>query len=343
MSNNTNTNNTNYITDVNDADVLFGRGSDVRAHPGNVRYRELLSARVHEYYAVKRNLKNGIVQEIVDYILTIEQGLFLKKIEAGTTEDKVTATPNNANTAGGVWVIADDHLVLEKTKQALRDCWNRLQQNNKEGEQEQQANSSSSSNTEEDEGEETEIEEEEEEDNEEDNNNGTARTKQQSANYFASRNLKRQPEVDNSSFMPQKKAAKIGDDHTIHSHTKKRPHKVPTNAKLDADPTSRYKALRVDILTERRWRNETRQQHGLDDSVQEQDYPLPDTLLERPVEHENTLLELELEDIRLQNKSLRESLRQERLRIVQQLSSSDASKKKQRQPEGHQLDSPCSI
>jgi hypothetical protein len=103
-----------YVTELNENDVLFGRGSGPNDHEGNVRFRKLVNSRKGEYMATShRQTKARIAREIVDSVLA-KNGRFLKKAEP--EESKVLGIPPGVD----AWLLVDDETIMEKAKQALR-------------------------------------------------------------------------------------------------------------------------------------------------------------------------------------------------------------------------------
>lgn len=83
-------------------DVLLGRGVATTRHPGNRRFRSIVSEHLTLYATSTKKQKMMISRSIVDRIR--EEGEFLEK-RAGTSS----------------WHAVDDRRALEKTAQALRD------------------------------------------------------------------------------------------------------------------------------------------------------------------------------------------------------------------------------
>jgi hypothetical protein len=106
--------NVEYITQLNQNDVLFGRGSGPNDHEGNIRFRTLVGERKAEYMATNhRQTKAKIAREIVSAVLD-KNGRFLKKLEPA--EAKELGVPKGVD----AYVCVDDETVMEKAKQALR-------------------------------------------------------------------------------------------------------------------------------------------------------------------------------------------------------------------------------
>ncbi|KAL7535112.1 hypothetical protein ACHAWF_005061 [Thalassiosira exigua] len=103
-----------YCLEVNENDVLCGRGSGPNDRVGNVEFRNLVLSRKAEYLAApSRDAKGRIASSIVDTVRA-RGGRFLKKL-----------APAQAKEAGfkrgvAVYELADEATVLEKTKQTLR-------------------------------------------------------------------------------------------------------------------------------------------------------------------------------------------------------------------------------
>jgi hypothetical protein len=105
-----------YITEVKSTDILCGRGHKIIQHQGNRDFRDLVSTRKAEYVKTGRyKVKDQIARQIVDEI-TNRNGRFLRKVSS-LDEAKKLGVPKGVE----AWVIAEDHISLEKTKQALRD------------------------------------------------------------------------------------------------------------------------------------------------------------------------------------------------------------------------------
>lgn len=88
-------------SDINDKDVLSGRGGGTNNHPGNKEFRSLVDQYRSEYVLSKKWAKRQIAKNIVESIRS-KGGRFLKK-------------------EGGVWYDIGDQKAREKTSQALRE------------------------------------------------------------------------------------------------------------------------------------------------------------------------------------------------------------------------------
>jgi len=94
--------------ELNDVDVLCGRGGMTNAHPGNVHFRHLVNYyRVH-YGSVKKRYKSNITKTIVT-VIRDRHGRFLRKSEKD-----------------GLWYEVGDLVARDKTAQTLREGLARL-------------------------------------------------------------------------------------------------------------------------------------------------------------------------------------------------------------------------
>jgi hypothetical protein len=110
-----NPSNLQVIVKLETNDVMMGRGSCASRNVGNVRFRELIAKRKQEYLRAGRNCtKQMIAMEIVAEI-TRRKGRFVR--QAKPEESQALGIPNGTE----AWVLADNAVVLEKVKQALRD------------------------------------------------------------------------------------------------------------------------------------------------------------------------------------------------------------------------------
>lgn len=99
------------ITELNENDVLLGRGERAVRYVGNVRFRRLLRERRREYAAASGyHNKNEIAFQIVRAI-SKRRGRFLQRNESTTL----------VSDDAGAWVMADNATILRKVKQAFRD------------------------------------------------------------------------------------------------------------------------------------------------------------------------------------------------------------------------------
>lgn len=108
------------VTELNNFDVLLGRGMPILKQTGNNRFRALIANHRDEYRAVNRHThKDEIARRIM---LTIRAlgGRFLRTIES--KNDKAIY---NIDEKMQAWVVVDEETSLQKVKQALRELpWN---------------------------------------------------------------------------------------------------------------------------------------------------------------------------------------------------------------------------
>ncbi len=94
-----------YIRQINNNDVLCGRGGATNSHIGNRAFRQLVKEYKDKYLRAKKKEKPSVAGEIVDKIRSLDPpGRFLKK-------DRDT----------GYWLDIGDIRAKEKTSQALRE------------------------------------------------------------------------------------------------------------------------------------------------------------------------------------------------------------------------------
>lgn len=99
-----------FVTDINQYDVLTGRGSGPYEQPGNIHFREIVATRKIEYLSLNprdSKMKNQIAKEIIDEVRS-KGGRFLRKIQVRNKDD------------GDLYEFVDEDTVMEKAKQALR-------------------------------------------------------------------------------------------------------------------------------------------------------------------------------------------------------------------------------
>jgi hypothetical protein len=108
-------NNGREIQTVHDHDVLSGRGVNIAQHPGNERFRALVTTRYDESYCstFSTSEKRALAKEIIDHINNLDPpGRFLKR----------NGKSNSNRGLMGPWEELSPKEVLKKTCQALRDC-----------------------------------------------------------------------------------------------------------------------------------------------------------------------------------------------------------------------------
>ncbi|KAL7527790.1 hypothetical protein ACHAXR_002131 [Thalassiosira sp. AJA248-18] len=100
---------------VTDNDVLSGRGVNIAAHPGNERFRTLVTTRADASYCETYSAteKKAVAEEIVRHISCLDPpGRFLKREGRGQVSRGLN----------GPWEELSRREAIRKTCQALRDC-----------------------------------------------------------------------------------------------------------------------------------------------------------------------------------------------------------------------------
>lgn len=93
------------IPTPSDNDVLFGRGTKIQNHPGNVNYRRIIESRRRHYVQAKKtHLKDHLARQIFSAMGEMTPpGRFLKK------------------ESDGMYYVQDKEVTIVKIKQALRE------------------------------------------------------------------------------------------------------------------------------------------------------------------------------------------------------------------------------
>ena len=100
---------------VTDNDVLSGRGVNIAAHPGNERFRTLITTRADDQYCETYSAteKRAVAEEIVRHIGSLDPpGRFLKREGRGQVSRGLN----------GPWEELSRREAIKKACQALRDC-----------------------------------------------------------------------------------------------------------------------------------------------------------------------------------------------------------------------------
>jgi len=100
---------------VTDNDVLSGRGVNIAAHPGNERFRTLVTTRADASYceSYSASEKKAVAEEIVRHIASLNPpGRFLKREGRGQVSRGLN----------GPWEELNRREAIKKVCQALRDC-----------------------------------------------------------------------------------------------------------------------------------------------------------------------------------------------------------------------------
>mmetsp|Transcript_30966 Transcript_30966/g.68574 ORF Transcript_30966/g.68574 Transcript_30966/m.68574 type:complete len:780 (+) Transcript_30966:793-3132(+) len=107
-----------YVEEVNNNDVLCGRGGATNSHVGNRNFRSLVKAHQERYLLAKKREKPGVAEYIVTLVRSLSPpGHFLKK-----------------DRASGKWFDIGDEKAKEKTAQALREGAPALRRQRERGE-----------------------------------------------------------------------------------------------------------------------------------------------------------------------------------------------------------------
>ena len=117
-----------HASQINDADVLFGRGG--KSNPGNAAFRQLVADRAEEYSRVKRARKTQISRQLIDEVAS-RGGRFLVAVKDGQAPKGGKLSGGGEGEGGDPtqpqwkvakwWKVATDAVAMEKAKQSLRD------------------------------------------------------------------------------------------------------------------------------------------------------------------------------------------------------------------------------
>lgn len=105
-----------WICELNNNDVLLGRGAVILGTEGHKRFRKLIQENKPEYTASSRH---SVKHEIADRIMNIiagRGGRFLRKIENAAEKERIGAPKDR-----DVYLIVDEEASMQKIKQALRE------------------------------------------------------------------------------------------------------------------------------------------------------------------------------------------------------------------------------
>lgn len=119
-------NNANLITELNDDDVLLGRGKGPSNFIGNKRFLALCKARQEEYVSKESFREKALMANEILNTIQRKNGRFLQLV-------KTDKRPPRNVIKEGVWRKVPKAVALEKCKQALRE--QRDGDKNKEGTQ----------------------------------------------------------------------------------------------------------------------------------------------------------------------------------------------------------------
>ena len=106
-----------YVTELNQNDVLFGRGAPILHNAGNRRFRKLILENKPQYTATGRHVVKGEIARRILNTITKRGGRFLRRIESSP----VLSGDQRVPVVGALWEIVDEETSLQKVKQALRE------------------------------------------------------------------------------------------------------------------------------------------------------------------------------------------------------------------------------
>lgn len=108
------------VYNIEPNDVLLGRGSPIVNNKGNIRFRKVVNSRKADYMkSTHHDIKNKIANEVIETITLKNGGRFLRKVEH--THEVSSLGISILGKESSVWVIVDEHVTLQKVKQALRE------------------------------------------------------------------------------------------------------------------------------------------------------------------------------------------------------------------------------
>ena len=100
------------VGEPNDNDVLLGRGNHVNYRPGNVRFRQLASAKSLAYTNARtKKEKDAIAAQLIQEV-SESGGRFLREVVSSSTDQKQLCA---------VWEVMTGQIVSTKVRQAMRD------------------------------------------------------------------------------------------------------------------------------------------------------------------------------------------------------------------------------
>lgn len=110
-------------SEVGENDVLLGRGAGPNTNRGNIIYRnivqEVLSRASNEDNPTPLGQKNRMAREIVDTVHS-RNGRFLRKLTMEEVIRGTGATHGRMGPLPSFYVVAPDHIAMEKSRQAMR-------------------------------------------------------------------------------------------------------------------------------------------------------------------------------------------------------------------------------
>mmetsp|Transcript_8356 Transcript_8356/g.24053 ORF Transcript_8356/g.24053 Transcript_8356/m.24053 type:complete len:562 (-) Transcript_8356:64-1749(-) len=121
---------TTYCLELNQNDVLLGRGTGANDHQGNIDFRTLIKQTQAEYTSAKvRGEKTRIARRVIATVQKQFGGRFLRKLTPGEARKVPGSSGNSVGNeaeagtppAKSIFaVVVDDNTLVQKTKQAFR-------------------------------------------------------------------------------------------------------------------------------------------------------------------------------------------------------------------------------
>lgn len=112
-----------FITNVSPDDVVLGRGAGPNEMAGNIAFRQVVAQFKPSYVAtVNRKAKSQIAHKVVQTIKS-KRGRFLRRAvvsQMSSSSSSTTSTTSLPDVEQDIFVEAEEEVILEKTKQALR-------------------------------------------------------------------------------------------------------------------------------------------------------------------------------------------------------------------------------
>eukprot|EP00591_Stephanopyxis_turris_P009431 CAMPEP_0195519320 /NCGR_PEP_ID=MMETSP0794_2-20130614/14576_1 /TAXON_ID=515487 /ORGANISM="Stephanopyxis turris, Strain CCMP 815" /LENGTH=177 /DNA_ID=CAMNT_0040648445 /DNA_START=44 /DNA_END=577 /DNA_ORIENTATION=- len=93
----------NFVTDINDNDVIFGRGGRSNYHHGNIEMRGMVQEKQHYYKSCTKRPEKAKIRESIVNRIHCKGGRFLVEAKKG------------------IWKVASKTSVSKKVSQALRE------------------------------------------------------------------------------------------------------------------------------------------------------------------------------------------------------------------------------
>jgi hypothetical protein len=105
------------VTELNQNDVLLGRGEPSIINEGNIRFRKLIQSRKVEYLDTPKTKTKDLIARQVVQAISIKEGRFLHRMIQSPGEGEPIGVPKGVK----AWVRAHERTVLQKVKHALRN------------------------------------------------------------------------------------------------------------------------------------------------------------------------------------------------------------------------------